>query len=120
MDTRDRGAAAVEFAAVFPLALVVILIAFQAYLASTTVERVENAARTGAREASKAMDPGRCEGSATSSMPHWLNDYAVSGAATTHDGTDAVSCTVRAKIPLLWKGVPLDFGVTRTVTMPLG
>jgi hypothetical protein len=31
-----------------------------------------------------------------------------------------VYCHVRAKVPLLWKGVPLDFTVNRTVTMPLG
>ncbi|POM25062.1 TadE-like protein [Actinomadura rubteroloni] len=116
----DAGAVATEFAGVFPIALVMILVAFQAYMASTTVERVENAARTGAREASKEMNPGRCAEFARAALPDWLNEHAVSAAATTAGGTDAVSCTVRAQVPLLWKGVPLDFGVTRTVTMPLG
>ncbi|MES9543186.1 MULTISPECIES: TadE/TadG family type IV pilus assembly protein [unclassified Actinomadura] len=116
----DRGAAAVEFAAVLPLALMIIFLAFQAYMASTTVERVENAARTGAREASKRMDAGSCEKWAQDAMPYWLNDYSISGGPTTVNDGDAVSCRVKAQVPVIWKGIPLDFGVTRTVTMPLG
>ncbi|MFA1545105.1 TadE family protein [Actinomadura chokoriensis] len=116
----DAGAAAVEFAAVLPLVLMIIFLAFQAYMASTTVERVENAARTGAREASKRMDAGACQRWAQNAMPSWLNDYSIQGGPTTVNGGDAVYCRVRAQVPVIWKGIPLDFGVTRTVTMPLG
>ncbi|TDD69425.1 TadE/TadG family type IV pilus assembly protein, partial [Actinomadura rubrisoli] len=114
---RDRGSAAVEFAGLLPVALAVVLICFEVFMAFTAVERVENAARTGAREAAKAHDPAQCAAKAGAAMPGWLNDRSVEGAGT---GQDGVSCTVRAKVPVLWPGVPLDFTVTRTVTMPNG
>lgn len=116
----DRGATAFEFAAALPLALFVIFFAYQLWVSSTTVERVENIARTGAREASQDYSPGECRSYALDSKPGWINDYQVEGGATTVDGTDAVYCRVRAKLPLLWKGIPLDFTVTRTYTLPLG
>lgn len=117
---RDRGAVALEYAAVFPLACFVIFLAFQGYVASTTVERVDNAARTGAREAGKRYEPGLCAKYARQAMPGWLNDYTIDGGHQSVDGDDGVYCRVRAKLPLLWKGIPLDYTVTRTVTMPLG
>lgn len=117
---RDRGAAALEFAAVFPIACFVIFLAFQGYTASTTIERVENAARTGAREAGKRYDPGLCVTYARQAMPGWLNDYTINGGHRSVDGDDGVYCRVSAKLPLLWKGIPLNYTVTRTVTMPLG
>jgi hypothetical protein len=117
----DRGASIVEFAGILVPALVVILIAFQAYISSTTVERVQNAARTGAREASQRYNPGACPFYAESVIPKgWLKEYWINGGATSVGGDDSVYCTVRAKLPLLFKGLPLDFTVTRTVTMPLG
>lgn len=114
---RDRGAVAVEYAGVLPIALIIILVAFQALMASTTVERVENAARTGARVAGQQQDTRACRDAALDAMPTWLNDRWVEGGAS---GDDGVYCRVHAKVPLLWKGVPLDFTVKRTVTMPLG
>ncbi|MEV4253569.1 hypothetical protein AB0J52_10410 [Spirillospora sp. NPDC049652] len=116
----DRGATALEFAAALPLALFVIFFAYQAWVASTTVERVENIARTGAREASQDYSPDECRRYALNTKPHWISDYEVEGGATTVDGTDAVYCRVKAKLPLLWKGIPLDYTVTRTYTLPLG
>lgn len=112
----DRGAAAIEYAALLPVVIVLLLLAFQAYTASTTVERIENAARTGARVAGQHYDPERCPAAALASMPSWLNDHQVDGGRT----GGGVYCHVRAKLPLLWKGVPLDITVNRTVTMPLG
>ncbi|MEU4827535.1 TadE family protein [Actinomadura sp. NPDC023710] len=116
----DRGAAALEFAGVFPLAAFVIFLAFQGYVASTTVERVDNAARTGAREAGKRYEPGLCEEFANRAMPGWLNDYTIDGGHRSVSGDDGVYCRVRAQLPLIWKGIPLDYTVTRSVTMPLG
>ncbi len=116
----DRGAVAVEFAGIAPLAFFVIFLAFQAYISSTTVERVENVARTGAREAGQRYDPGLCRERARAAMPGWLNTYSIEGGRTSVDGDDGVYCRVRAKLPLLWKGIPLNYTVTRTVTMPLG
>ncbi|QKW34162.1 pilus assembly protein [Actinomadura sp. NAK00032] len=113
----DRGTASVEFAALLPIVLGVVLVCFGALTASTTVERVENAARTGAREAAMRQDPAACVPAAAAALPAWLNDRTVRGGEA---GGDGVSCTVRAKVPLLWRGVPLDFTVTRTATMPNG
>ncbi|TDB85125.1 TadE/TadG family type IV pilus assembly protein [Actinomadura sp. 7K534] len=116
----DRGAVALEFAGSVPIAFFVIFLSFQAYISFTTVSRVENIARTGAREASQRYDPRLCVEYARNVRPAWLNDYRIEGGATTVDGEDAVYCRVEAKLPVLFKGVPLDYTVKRTVTMPLG
>jgi Flp pilus assembly protein TadG len=114
---RDRGGVVVEFGAMIPFALFIILIAFEAMMAFMTVERVENAARTGAREASMRHDPGICDGAARGAMPGWLNDKSVDSGSS---GSDGVYCHVRAQLPLLWPGIPLDVTVDRTIHMPMG
>lgn len=116
----DAGAVALEYAGTVPLAFFVIFLAFQAYISFTTVSRVENIARTGAREASQRYDPGLCAEYANGVRPAWLNDYKIEGGRTEVAGADAVYCHVEAKLPILWKGIPLDYTVNRTVTMPLG
>ncbi|MGK5554986.1 TadE/TadG family type IV pilus assembly protein [Actinomadura kijaniata] len=116
----DRGGPSLEFGAVLPVALFCIFFVYQAYISSTTVERVENIARTGAREASKLYRPGQCRHYAMSVKPHWINEYRVEGGHTRIAGGDAVYCQVEAKLPLIWKGIPVDYTVTRRVTMPLG
>lgn len=113
---RDRGVSAVEYAATFPLVVCTILLAFEALMAAVTVERVENAARTGARTAGQDQRAAACRTAALEAMPGWLNDKTVSGGPA----GDGVFCRVRAHVPVLWPGVPLDFTVDRTVTMPLG
>ncbi|GAA0964211.1 TadE/TadG family type IV pilus assembly protein [Actinocorallia libanotica] len=113
---RDRGAAAVEYAAMFPLATLLILFLFEALMTSLSVERVENAVRTGARTASQNHAVGACVPAAHAAMPGWLNDKVVTAAAT--DG--GVKCSVQADVPLLWPGVPFEFTVQRSVTMPMG
>jgi hypothetical protein len=113
----DRGTASVEFAALLPIVLAVVLVCFEALMASVTVERVENAARTGARVAAMRQDAAACVPAAAAALPGWLNERTLRGGEA---GGDGVSCTVRAKVPLLWRGVPLDYTVTRTVTMPEG
>jgi Flp pilus assembly protein TadG len=117
---RDSGAVALEYAATIPLAFFVIFLSFQAYISFTTVSRVENIARTGAREASQDYEPAACVRYANSVRPTWLNDYKIEGGKTEVADGDAVYCHVEAKLPLLWKGIPLDYTVNRTVTMPLG
>jgi hypothetical protein len=49
-------------------------------------------------------------------MPGWLNNRVADGGPS----GDGLYCHVRAKVPLLWPGVPLDFTVDRTVRMPMG
>jgi hypothetical protein len=50
-------------------------------------------------------------------MPDWLNDKQVTAR---QDGDGDVVCSVHAKVPLLWPGVPFELTVDRTVTMPMG
>ncbi|WP_067476962.1 TadE/TadG family type IV pilus assembly protein [Actinomadura hibisca] len=116
----DRGAPSLEFGGILPIALFCIFLVYQAYISSTTVERVENIARTGAREASKLYSPGQCREYALGAKPYWINDYQVEGGHTRLADGDAVYCEVDAKLPIIWKGIPLDYTVTRKVTLPLG
>ncbi|GAA2723405.1 TadE/TadG family type IV pilus assembly protein [Actinocorallia aurantiaca] len=113
---RDRGAAAVEYAGMFPITALLLLTLFEALMASLSVERVENAVRTGARTASQTHTVAACVPAAHGAMPDWLNGKVVTAAAA--DG--GVECSVKAEVPLLWPGVPLEFTVERTVTMPMG
>lgn len=112
----DGGVVLTEYAAVFPVALIVILIAFEALMAGMSVERLDNAARTGARVASQRQNAGECTRVALGAMPRWINDRQVDGGWR----DDGLYCHVRAKIPLLWPGAPLDVTVDRTVHMPVG
>ena len=112
----DTGAAITEFVAVLPLVLVIVLVAFEALMAGTTVERVENAARTGARLASQRQDAGTCAASARDAMPGWLDHRTIDGG---WDGR-GVYCHVRAEVPVLFPGAHLDFTIDRTVRMPVG
>jgi hypothetical protein len=114
--TGDQGVAIIEFAAVLPIAIIMIFIGFKAWTISTTVERVENAARTGARVAGQEQNPAACPAAARAALPTWLDDSRVDGGPSTL----GVSCHVKAKAPLLWKGIPWDVTIDRTVTMPLG
>lgn len=120
----DTGQASLQFAGVFPILLFVSLLCFKVYATVVAVERVENAARTGAREASIAHSPGLCQTKAMAALPSWLTerqkgeDGGPRATATGWGGLNVVSCRVRAKIPVLWPAVPLDFTVDRTVHMP--
>jgi hypothetical protein len=112
----DRGGALTEFVAILPIGLVIILVAFEALMAGTTVERVENAARTGARLASQQQDPGTCADHALASMPGWLDNRSADGG---QEGR-GLYCHVRAEVPVLFPGAHLDFTIDRTVHMPVG
>lgn len=119
----DAGQAAVQFAGVFPILLLVCLLCFKIYASIVTVERVDNAARTGAREASKVHNAAVCSTKAMAALPSWLtepqgDDPGPRASANGAGGLDGVSCHVRAKIPVLWQAVPLNFTVDRTVHMP--
>lgn len=118
--SRDRGGVTVEFGAILPLIVVIVLLCFQALIASTTVERVENAARTGARAASKAQSSVACVPAARSAMPDWVNGTPVIIPGGSPFGGTEVSCQVIARIPLLWPGIQIHMTVNRKVTMPVG
>lgn len=112
----DGGSVSLEFAGILPSVLLVIFFCLEFLLVGLTVERVENAARTGARVAAQRQDAGACRSAAMQAMPGWLNEQKV--YASTEDG--GVVCRVHARVPVLVKGVPLDFAIDRTVKMPVG
>lgn len=112
----DAGLAVVEYAATFPIAIIVILVCFQAFTAVGVVERVENAARTGARVAGQAQDATACPGAALGALPSWVEEPRAYGGA--YGG--GLYCHVAARVPVLWPGASLGFGVDRTVYMPVG
>lgn len=121
----DRGQAGVQFAGMFPVLLIVVLVCFKIYFAMTAVEQVDNAARTGAREASLNHNPALCHTEAIAALPESLKDTKDDGVGATAEPTPdgdnpvgVISCHVRAKLPVLWKAVPFDFTVDRTVYMP--
>lgn len=118
----DRGQASIQFAGAFPIVLVVILLCAKIYIAMVTVEQVNNAARTGARVASKNHDPSRCPTEALAALPDWIKNGSDDGVGATAtpagSGVGVISCRVQAKLPVIWQGVPLNFTVDRTVYMP--
>lgn len=118
----DRGQAGVQFAGMFPIALIVVLLCAKVFIAITAVEHVNNAARTGAREASKHHNPALCSTEALGALPSWLKDKSDDGVGATAtpggDPVGVISCHVQAKIPVIWRGVPFNFTVDRTVYMP--
>lgn len=92
------------------------------FITMTAVEQVNNAARTGAREASKNHDPSRCQTDALAALPNWLKDTSDDGVGATAtpggNPVGVISCRVQAKMPVIWQGVPFNFTVDRTVYMP--
>jgi Flp pilus assembly protein TadG len=112
---RDHGAAIIEFMSMLPLVLVAIGVAIEMIAFFLTLERVEGAARTGARVAAMS-DSSAGRQAAEQALPGWLNDQSVRVGSV---GQGAVECTVRAKVPLLWKGIPFDVTVVRRVEMPV-
>ncbi|GAA3944392.1 hypothetical protein GCM10023085_28000 [Actinomadura viridis] len=112
---RDRGSAATEYLSMIGLFLFVLMVCFEVYAGFTAVEKIEDAARTGARVGSM-QDVGAGRAAAENVMPAWLNEQSVQ---VFRDG-DAVVCVIRAKVPMLAKGVPLDFTITRKVQIPVG
>ncbi|MFC9972704.1 hypothetical protein ACFVH6_17625 [Spirillospora sp. NPDC127200] len=111
----DEGTAATEYLSMFTLFLFVLFLCFQVYVSFTTIEKVEDAARTGARVGSmESVANGRA--AAERVMPGWLNEHRIDVG---RDG-DAVECRISAKVPLIAKGVPFDITITREVHIPVG
>jgi Flp pilus assembly protein TadG len=116
LGSRDQGYAPVEFLSMLPLVLLMMGLALELIASFLAIERVENAARTGARVASMSdSEAGRQ--AAEEALPGWLNDQSIQVGPI---GQGTVECTIRAKVPLLWKGIPFDVTVVRRVEMPVG
>lgn len=136
---REDGQAIVQFAAGFPVAVLAILICFKLFVVITTIERVNNAARDGARAASLAHDKSKCRPAALATLPKWLTHMennadhlpdphpfkpphsrvaVYGGDVINGDVINGVSCQVIVKVPLLWSSLDWNYNVDRTVRMP--
>ncbi|WP_019634359.1 TadE/TadG family type IV pilus assembly protein [Actinomadura atramentaria] len=111
----DAGSAATEYVSMLFLFLFALAGCFEVYASFTTVEKVEDAARAGARVgAMRGAAAGG--GAARAALPGWLGGSRV---AVSQRG-DTVVCEVRARVPPLFPGVPFGAAVERRVSMPVG
>ncbi|TQN30933.1 TadE-like protein [Haloactinospora alba] len=110
----DRGAQMVEFAAYLPIVLLVVVLVMEAFFTFTAIERIESAARAGARVAGEG---GFEHASATArqSLPGWLDDAVIHSG---RDGNGGVYTEVSVNTPLMWKNAPLTIELNRRVEMP--
>ncbi|MFC4560705.1 TadE/TadG family type IV pilus assembly protein [Nocardiopsis mangrovi] len=110
----DRGSQFVEFAAYFPLFLLLVALAFEVFAYFIAVERMHNAARTAARVVStQGIDAATR--TAQDSLPGWMDDAEVTIAANDNRGYYAV---VSIDLPIIFDATGLDFTVSRRVDMP--
>lgn len=110
----DRGGPLLEFAAVFPILLLVAVIAIEAFLAFVAVERLESAARAGARVAGAEQLEG-AEAAARASLPPWLDGATVTSGVNEHEG---FYVEVSHPLPIVFSASGLDLTLTRRVEMP--
>ncbi|WP_159945666.1 MULTISPECIES: TadE/TadG family type IV pilus assembly protein [unclassified Nocardiopsis] len=113
-DGGDRGGPLLEFAALFPLLLLVAVVAIEAFLAFVAVERLESAARAGARVAGAERLAG-AEAAARDALPSWLDDATVTSGVNDHDG---FYVEVAHPLPIVFSSVGFDLTLTRRVEMP--
>lgn len=125
----DGGQTLIEFVGLIPTFIALVLAAFVTFLAILSLERIEHAARTGARVAGQTGDMGRCETEARKELPEWIQDRnspppdgpRIRAERFSEDWNEGrVACEVTARVPMLWAGVGLDYTITRRVEMPIG
>lgn len=110
----DRGGPLLEFAAIFPILLVVAVVSVEAFLAFVAAERLESAARAGARVAGTEQLAG-AEAAARRSLPSWLDEAVVTSGVNDHDG---FYVQVSHPLPIVFSASGLDLTLTRRVDMP--
>nr|WP_026122384.1 TadE/TadG family type IV pilus assembly protein [Nocardiopsis halotolerans] len=110
----DRGGPLLEFAAMFPILLMVAVLAIEAFLSFVAVERLESAARAGARVAGAERLEG-AEATARESLPSWLDEATVTSGGNDHDG---FYVQVSHPLPIVFPSAGLDLALTRRVDMP--
>lgn len=98
----------------FPILLMVAVVAIEAFLAFVAVERLESAARAGARVAGAQQLAG-AEAAAREALPSWLDDAAVTSGTNDSDG---FYVEVSHPLPIVFSSVGLDLTLTRRVDMP--
>ncbi len=98
----------------FPILLMVCVLAIEAFLAFVAVERLESAARAGARVAGSEQLAG-AETVAREALPPWLDDATITSGVNDSDG---YYVEVSHPIPIVFSSVGLDLTLTRRVDMP--
>lgn len=111
----DRGSQTLEYAAFFPLLLLVVVIVFEAFAVFTALERMESAARAGARLAS-TEGTAAASYTATQSLPSWLQSRGAAVSVVATDG--GYYGEVTATMPLVFRNSGMEFDLTRRVDMP--
>nr|WP_152436849.1 TadE/TadG family type IV pilus assembly protein [Nocardiopsis xinjiangensis] len=103
-----------EFAVVFPILLVVVVVALEAFFAFVAVERLESAARAGARVAGTQQLEG-AESTARGALPVWLEEATVTSGT---NETEGFYVEVSHPLPIVFSSAGFDLSLTRRVDMP--
>ena len=103
-----------EFAIVFPILLVVVVVALEAFFAFVAVERLESAARAGARVAGTQQLEG-AESTAHQALPAWLEEATVTSGT---NETEGFYVEVSHPLPIVFSSAGFDLSLTRRVDMP--
>lgn len=112
--SRDRGAQMVEFAVYFPVLLLVVILAMEVFASFSAMERIESAARAGARVGGQGgFDTA--DSTARQALPDWLDDADIRSGA---NGDGGVYTEVSVNAPIMWKNAPFDIELKRRVEMP--
>ncbi|MER7048760.1 TadE family protein [Streptomyces jumonjinensis] len=112
--TADRGQAAVEYAGVITLLLLVAIAAIQLGLVAYAVQQAGTAARAGARAAAQKDGAGQGQPVGQAAMSDWL---AAEAAIEEAGCGDEVTVTVTVPVPELLPVFGFD-PARRAVTMP--
>lgn len=103
-----------EFAAIFPVLLAVVVISVEAFLAFVAAERLESAARAGARVAGVQQLSG-AEAAAHGALPSWLDEATVTSGANEQAG---FYVEVSHPLPIVFSSAGFGLTLTRRVDMP--
>nr|WP_081748615.1 TadE/TadG family type IV pilus assembly protein [Nocardiopsis sp. CNT312] len=104
-----------EFAAMFPFLLLICVMSIEVFMTFVAAERMESAARAGARVAGEQSRLGALD-TARDSLPSWMQDHAWIDSGDNDSGGYYVEITY--SLPVVFSSVPLDLSITRRVDMP--
>jgi len=113
---RDRGASSLEFAGMFPLLLLVGVVAVQLGIVGYVVQQAGTGARAAARTASREELAESYAETGRAAMSAWTakrSSFALDG------GADEVTVTTTVTIPSLVPGVDSFGDASRSATMPV-
>lgn len=110
----DRGGQLLEYAAYFPLLLLVSLMAVEAFLGFVVAERLESSARAGARAAGEHTI-AEAEAVARQALPPWMSRARVTGG---ENGKRGYYVEASHPVPVIFTAVDWNLEVTRRVEMP--